>query len=312
MEDLMFSLNAVTPLFLIVLLGYVLKRRGFIDDAFVNTATRVCFFVALPCMLFLTIMQSDFGEAFDAPLTLLSVGGTLVSLALLRLFTPFFIKDISVSSAFIQTSFHANSVLLGLPLIYNLVGQPGLTKTAAVLIFMVPLLNILSVLILYENKQHNSVKGLLLKKIAANPLIIAVVLGIVCSLARLRPPQLLITPLSYMSDMAMGLALFTLGASVQFKKAGAKLRLALISSLIKLIAIPVAAVAVACCLRFDPVQMAVTLAMFAGPPAVVCFPLAYQMGADHQFTSQAIVLGTAIAALTMFGFVFVLRLLGFV
>ena len=312
MEELLFSLNAVVPLFLIVVLGFVFKNRGFIDDTFVEASTKVCFYVALPCLLFLNILQSDFRADFDLPLTSLCVGGTMVSLALLWLITPRFIRNVSSSSAFIQTSFHSNSVLLGLPFIYNLVGQPGITKTAVVLIFMVPLLNILSVLVLYKNKQQGVGKAMLFKNICANPLIIAAVLGIICSFFPLKPPQLLITPLGYMSDMAMPLALFTLGASVHFRGEQAKLRLALISVLIKLTVLPIAVVLVACRMGFDPVQMAVILAMFAGPPAVACFPLAFQMGADHQLTSQAIVVGTGFSALTMFGFVFILRVMGFV
>ncbi|MCL1976098.1 MAG: AEC family transporter [Firmicutes bacterium] len=311
MTDLLFSLNAVVPLFLIVVLGFVLKTVKFIDDDFVNTGTKICFYVALPCLLFLNIMQSDFKADFDLPLALLCVGGTFILAVILRLFTPYFVKEIYVSSAFIQTSFHANTVLLGLPFIYNLVGQPGLTKTAALLIFMVPLLNILAVLILSENNQQGAGFAMLLKKLFGNPLLIAAVLGIICSLLNFNPPQLVKAPFGYMSDMAMPLALFTLGASVHFRTERTKLRLALISVIIKLIIIPLAAVFIAIRLGFDKVQMAVTLAMFAGPPAVSCFPMAFQMGADHQFTSQAIVLGTAFASITMFAFVFILRSLGF-
>ncbi|MCL1906227.1 MAG: AEC family transporter [Clostridiales bacterium] len=311
MADLLFSINAVAPLFLIVVLGYLLKTKGFFDDGFVKASTKVCFYVALPCLLFLNIMQSDFRADFDLPLTLLCVGGTLVCAALLCLIAPRFIRDHYSSSAFIQTSFHSNSVLLGLPFIYNLVGQPGIIKTAAVLVFMVPLLNILSVLVLSGNAQQGAGKAIMLKKVLANPLVIAAFLGILCSLLPFKLPQMLKTPMGYMSDMAMPLALFTLGASVNFRGEQAKLRLALLSALIKLIVIPVAAVLVACRMGFGPVQMAVILAMFAGPPAVACFPLAFQMGADESLTSQAIVLGTGFSALTMFGFVFVLRVLGY-
>jgi len=312
MANLLFSVNAVVPLFLIMVLGFILKSRGFIGEAFVESGTKVCFYVALPCLLFLNITRSDFREAFDAPLILLCVGGILLCVALLQGLAPRFIKEAAVSSAFVQTSFHSNSVLLGLPFIHNLVGPPGLSKAGAVLAFTIPLFSVLSVLVLAANRPPGAGKRRLLANIISNPLLIAALLGVAGSLLSLRLPALLERPLTYISEMAMPLALFTLGASVHFKGEAKKLRLATASALIKLILIPLAGVLAACRLGFGPVQMAVVLAIFAAPPAVACFPMAFQMGADHQLTSQTIVVGTGLAALTMFAFVYVLRVLGMV
>jgi predicted permease len=268
--------------------------------------------VALPCLLFLNIMQNGLAEAFDAPLILLCVAGSVVCVALLSLITPVFIKDAYRRGAFIQVCFHSNSVLLGLPFIYNLAGTPGLNKAATVLAFTIPLLNALSVLVLADDQQPGGNARLLLKRIIRNPLIIAAFAGVICSFLPLQLPLLLERPLSYISDMAMPLALFTIGGTIRLKGEAEKLRLALAASGVKLIAIPLIAVLIACRLGFDTVQMAVTLAIFAAPPAVSCFPVAFQMGADHNLTSLAIVLGTGLSALTMFAFVLALRLLGWV
>ena len=312
MADLIFSVNTVLPLFLIMALGFVLKSRAFISDAFVESGTAICFYVALPCLLFLNIIHSDFSEAFDTPLILLCAGGLLISAALLQLLTPRFIRSVYTSSAFIQTSFNSNHVLLGLPFIYNLAGSAGLTKAGATFAFTVPICNILAVLMLAKNKRQGSNKQMLLANIVKNPLIIAALLAVLGSLLSIRLPLLLERSLTYLSDMAMPLALFTLGASVHFQGEAKKLRLAASSAVLKLTLIPLIAVLVAVKLGFNPVQMAVTLAVFAGPPAVSCFPMAFQMGADQQLTSQAIVVGTGLSAITMFAFVFILRVLGLV
>ena len=313
MTNLVFSINAVLPLFIIMVVGFVLKWRGFIGDDFVESGTKVCFYVAIPCLLFLNIMQSNITEAFDARLTLLCVGGMLIYVALLRLIIPHFIKNVASSSAFIQSCFRSNYVLLGLPFINNLVGQPGLAKAGAVMALTIPLFNVLAVVILTENQQQGGNRlRMLLKHIATNPLIISTLLGIAASLLPLKLPLLLERPLSTISDMAMPLALFTLGASIHFGGEMTKMRLALSASLLKLVIAPLAAILIACRLGFDAVQIAVTLAIFAAPPAVACFPMAFQMGADHQLTSLTVVLGTGLSALTMFAFVYVLRVIGMV
>lgn len=312
MADLLFSLNAVVPLFLVMLLGFTLKQRGFIDEAFVDSGTKVCFHVALPCLLFLNIAQSNLTQSFDAPLTMLCVGGTVGSVVLLRLLAPLFIKDVHIYSAFIQTSFRSNYVLLGLPFINNLVGRPGLTKASTVLAFMVPVFNVLAVLVLAENQGRDKGRQMLFKRIVTNPLIIAAVLGITCSLIAFKLPLLIIRPLTYISDMAMPLALFTIGGSINLHMEREKLRLALSSALFKLVLLPLIAVIIAISLRFDPVQLAIVLALFAGPPAVSCFPMAFQMGADYRLTSLSVVISTTLAALTMFLFVYALRVMGYV
>ena len=313
MADLLFSINAVVPLFLIMVLGFLFRKRGFIGDIFVESGTKVCFYLALPCLLFLSIMQNDLTESFNLPLTLLCVGGTLLYVTLLRLITPHFIKNVASRSAFIQVCFRSNYVLLGLAFINNLAGPTGLTKAATVLAFIIPLFNVLAVLVLSENQQQGGGKlHLLFRRIITNPLIIASLLGVIGSFLPVQLPLLLQRPLTYIADMAMPLALFTLGASLHFQGEMEKLRLALVASLLKLIVVPLAAVIIAYKLGFDPVQMVITLALFAGPPAVSCFTMAFQMGADHQLTSLTIVLATGLSAVTMFSFVYVLRVMGLV
>lgn len=312
MADLLFSINAILPLFLIMLLGFILKRQGFIGEAFFDYGNKLCFYVALPCLLFRNIINNNITEAFDGPLILLCVAGTIVSVVLLRLITPVFIKSAYNCGAFIQVCFHSNSVLLGLPFIFNLVGTSGLTKMATVLVFMSPLVNVLAVLVLAESQQQGNNWRSLLKRIITNPLIIAALLAVIGSFFPFELPLVLDQPLSYMSQLAIPLALFTIGGSMHIKIEPKKLRLALSASLLRLIAIPLPMVLIACRMGFDPVQMAVILAIFAAPPAVACFPMASQMGSDHDLTSFSIVLGTGLSALTMFGFVLVLRMMAWV
>jgi len=308
----MFSINAVLPLFFIMSLGLLLKRKGFIDDAFAASATKVCFYVALPCMLFQAIVKNDITDTFDMQLIVFCVGGTLLCVGLLYLLTPHFIREVSSRSAFIQSCFRSNFALLGLPLINNIAGAPALAKAATVLAVIVPLFNVLAVLVLAKNQQQDNNWLILAKRIITNPLIIASSLGVIGSIVPFKLPLLLERPIANIADMAMPLALFTLGATFNFKVELKKMRLALSSVLLRLLVIPLAALIVAHMLHADPVQMAVTLALFAGPTAIACFPMAFQMGADHQLTSLTIVFSTSLSVVTIFSFVYALRVMGWI
>ena len=59
MDNFIFSVNVTIPIFLIILLGYILRRIGFLTDEFVRVANKYVFIVALPVMLFRDIAGSD-------------------------------------------------------------------------------------------------------------------------------------------------------------------------------------------------------------------------------------------------------------
>ena len=59
MDNFIFSLNVTIPIFLIILLGYILRRIHFLTDEFVRVANKYVFIVALPVMLFRDIAGSD-------------------------------------------------------------------------------------------------------------------------------------------------------------------------------------------------------------------------------------------------------------
>ncbi|MGN0204711.1 MAG: AEC family transporter [Coprococcus sp.] len=52
-NDLIFSINTVLPVFIVVLVGYVMRKRGTVDEHFVGSISNVVFYYALPDRMFL-------------------------------------------------------------------------------------------------------------------------------------------------------------------------------------------------------------------------------------------------------------------
>ena len=73
MESLLFSLGCVLPLFVLILIGYILRRLGMINDNFVSVGTKVVFNVSLPVQLFVQIASSDLTNVFNPKLILFSL-----------------------------------------------------------------------------------------------------------------------------------------------------------------------------------------------------------------------------------------------
>ena len=65
MESFIYSLNATIPIFLVMIIGGLIKKWGIIDDHFVNKANKYVFNVALPFLLFADIAASDMRTGFD-------------------------------------------------------------------------------------------------------------------------------------------------------------------------------------------------------------------------------------------------------
>ena len=311
MEAFLFSANAVLPVFAVMLLGYLLRRFGVIDEAFTATATRLMFRAALPCMLFLDVMEGDITHTFDAALLLAALGGALAAVALLRLTVPRFIPDPACYAAFIQGAFRGNVAIIGVAVMHNLAGEIGVAKIAMVISLSVPVYNIVSVLLLAEAGAAHD-KRALWHSIYTNPLVIACLLGLAASALGVSLPPLLRSPLQMLSDMALPLSLVALGGTIELHHGDANIRRAAAAALIKTALMPLVMLPLCYLLGMRGVDLAAMLIFFGTPTAVSSFPMAREMGADYHLASMIIVFSNILSLFTIFAALYILRMLGLV
>jgi len=143
MAELIFSFNAVMPVFLIVFLGIVLKRTGMIDSHFVRMSSRLVFNITIPALIFINLAKSDLAATFQGGMIIIGVSVVVISFLLLWIFTGR-ISDIRSRGSFIQVSFRSNFAILGLALLHNLYGDPAIAPASVLLTFIMPPFNILS------------------------------------------------------------------------------------------------------------------------------------------------------------------------
>ena len=65
MSDFIFSVNVTFPIFLVMVIGWVLHQIGMLDEHFVTVANRFNFKVTLPFMLFRDIASVEISKVFD-------------------------------------------------------------------------------------------------------------------------------------------------------------------------------------------------------------------------------------------------------
>lgn len=315
MENLIFSLNTVLPIFIVGALGYLLVRRGILSSEFADMASNACFKIFLPVMLFKEVYNSKIMEEFSVSLVLYAIGGIAGVMVVSSLIWPFFIKDRARCGAAVHSTYRSNFVLLGIPILTNMYGSGGTVSAAAVMPFAVTTFNICAVItFVLFSPSDKEVKGVnvgrIAKSIVKNPFIIGISLGFVCLVLGLKLPLFLTKSVDNVASMASPLALLSVGAQFNFAKAKANLRLSSAVSLLRLVVVPLMMTSVGYLLGFRGAELATLYVLFGSPTAVSGASLAYSMGSDGQLTAEITLISAILSAFTFFVGVLLLRAIG--
>lgn len=316
LENFIYSINVTIPIFLVMVLGYFLWRRGMLNENFVNVANKFNFDVTLPFMVFRDIAAVDIRSVFDLKYVLFCAIASSVCFWVVWGLAKLFIKDKSLIGAFVQASFRSSAAVMGLAFISNLYGPSAMGPL--MIIGAVPLYNIYSVLVLtFEAEDDGTGRdtGKLKEacvNILKNPIIISIVLGLIISLCKLNFPVLVDNTIDNVAKMATPLALITLGAGFEGKEALAKMKPTLWAAFIKLIGQAAIFIPIAIALGFTGEKLIAIMVMLAAPATPSCYIMAKNMKNDGALTASIIVTTTLLAAFTLTGWIFILRSMGYI
>ncbi len=314
MENFIFSLNATFPIFLIILIGYFLKQVKMLNEDFVTVANKFNFTVTLPALVFKDLAAADIRQDFDGGYVLFCAVVTTVSFVIIWSLTKVCLRDRSLRGAFVQASFRSSAALLGFAFIQNIYGESQLASL--MIIGTVPLFNIYSVIVLtFEGEGNESPKGKITascKNIVRNPIILAIMAGVVVSLLRVEFPVIINKTIQYLANMATPLALIALGAGFQGKEAIAKIKPTMAASVIKLIVLPMVFLPVAIHFGYSGEKMVALIVMLGSPTTTSCYIMAKNMKNDGVLTSSIVVMTTLLASVTLTFWVYVLKSQGLI
>ena len=308
MQNLIFSLTLVAPVFLIVALGYFLKRIGVINENFVSVSSKIVFTISLPALIFIEVSSIHLEEILNVNLILFVYAGTLVTFAVVWITAGFFTRAGKDKASFIQGSFRGNFAIVGLAIIVNYYGIDNLGKASLVLAFTIPLYNILSVIALtvpLKEKEHKYSNTFF--EILKNPLIIAVFAAIPFSYFGIIIPGFLKTSIGYLSALALPLALVGIGGFLSFSDITKESSLTVISTILKLLVFPAIMTFAAYLLDFRGIDLGIIFILFACPTAIASFIMAEAMGANSRLAGNILLLTTLVSVITITLGLFILK-----
>lgn len=311
MESLILSFNAVTPLFLLMLLGYVIKRMGIAKKSDFDMVNKLVFKIFLPVLLFWNLYTTETVETFDIKIVLFTLLGVALTFILGYLYTFFAIEENPKRASMLQGFFRSNFAILGIPLINSICGDNVTGLTYLMVAVVVPLFNVLAVLCfeLYGNGKKTSIKSVL-KGIVTNPLIVACVIGIIFFLFKIKLPYVIEKSVSDVSKIATPLAIVAIGGSFTFGSIKGCFKETAITVFARLVLIPLIAVVCAVFLGFTGEALACILITFGGPIAISSFSMAQQMGGDEDISANVVVFSSMFCIVTMFVWIYILNTFG--
>ena len=312
MENLIFSLNATVPVFLMMLLGMLFRKLGWIDEAFASKMNQFVFLVPLPVLVFHDLAAADIGDVWNFRFVAFCFLVTAASIAICAVLSCF-LKEKSQRGEFIQASYRSSAALLGIALTTNIYGNAGLVPL--MIIGSVPLYNIMAVVVLSLTSPAKDApkKGLwksTLKGIVTNPIILGIAAGLLWSVLRLPFPPILEKTVSSLGDLAAPLGLIAMGATFRLDKAVGQAKPAIAASLIKLVGFCVLFLPLAVRMGFREEELVAILIMLGSATTVSCYVMAKNMGHEGTLTSSAVMLTTLFSAFTITGWLFLLKILG--
>ena len=316
LENLIFSLNSTMPLFLLMLLGYILYRTRFLGDNFISTANKFVYNVTLPVMLFYELATADIRKDFDLGYVGFCAGVTVVSILAIWGLSRWLFRDKSIVGEFVQGCYRSSAAILGGAFIASIYGSS--TMGGLMILGSVPLYNIFAVLILTLESPEKSPEPLakMLRRsigsILRNPTLIAIVLGLLASLVRLPIPTIVAKTMSSLGGVTTPLALLIIGAGFKGRSALGKLGPTALATAVKLLILPAIFLPAAIWFGFTDQKLVALLVMLGSITTPSAYVMAKQLGHEGTLTASVCAATTLFSALTLTLWLFLARCGGYI
>ena len=303
------TLVVTGPIFLIVLLGLMLRRIGFIDDHFNQVASRLVFSICLPVLLFTTISQINLDATINLPVFYFSLCGAVLTFGLSWL-AAMFIQPREDRGVVVQGAFRSNLGVIGLALCANAYGAPGLALASLLMASLTVSYNILSVFILSFYSKTDLNWLVVFADILKNPLIVAIAMAFIIALSGLPVPGILLSAGEYIGSMALPLALLGTGAGMSLRALRDSSQATGLVICLKAVLLPAVIVVIAIRYGFRGIDLGVLFLLFVSPTATASYAMVKALGANDSLAANLVITTTLVCILSCSIGLFFLKVYG--
>ena len=310
LQNFIICVNAVIPSAIYLLIGILLKTAGVVSDEDVKKFTRVVFVTLYPFIMFDNLYGKNIGENFDLLLVVYSVLFTCLQIAVTWFAVSRLVKEDRNKGTMIQSAFRSNIILMGLPVGINLFGKGNVTQVALVILFVVPIYNVMSVVVLERFRGGKADLVRTTKNVLKNPIILGAIAAGVVMLIGIKLPVPIEQTVSTLSDCTAPSAMILLGAALNLKGFSSDRKKIAFCVASKIMIWPALGIAGAVWLGMRDVALIAVLLMLATPTALASYAMAESMGGNGRLAGETVVISTIGACFTMPVWLFILKTAG--
>jgi len=316
MESIIFTLNTVLPVFVIIFLGWILKRINFINDEFINKSSDVVFYVAFPAMIFNELNKANFKDLTGFGDIIFTVAYLTITFTICILIGLLFFKDRRKIGVFAQAVFRGNYGIVSMALLSNMYGEKGLgvAKGAIVFSFATICYNVYSTIgfVLPQHKfSFKSIRKIIFK-VFTNPIIISVIVTFILMFIKnfivsFEYPEFITLTAKSIAGIAFPVALIGIGGAIDLKNIRENRMFIIVTTLLRIVVSPLIFTVIAVYLGFRNESLAALFLLFAVPTAVASFVLARSMEGDSESAANIVAMTTIGSIVTLSAGIFILR-----
>lgn len=295
--------NSLFPVFAVIILGALLKRTHFTNDAFLATSDRLIYYIFFPALLFWKIGGS--AQTFS-PDSLRFYGAALAAIGVLYALSTLYIIIFRVpafqAGTFSQSCYRFNTYI-GMAVILTAWGEAGMAQFGVLIGAAIPIINVMAVttLIWFSDQSLAWPKRLRLTftALGTNPLILACAAGLVYARWINAFPLFVENTLKLGATVTLPLALLSIGGSLTLGTLKRHLPMALAGAIFKLVALPAVGWSLMRLFKVAPTFYPVGMLFFTLPTSTAIYVLSAQLGSDTELAAAAVVLSTGLSFFSM-------------
>lgn len=334
-DKLFFTINAIFPIILVVIIGYFLKSIRLLPRDFFSLLNKLSFRCCLPVLLFYNVYGVNNIDQVGqyTKVIIFALVSILVFFGIGLITALLCIKDPKQKGVIIQVSYRSNYAVIGIPLAMSLSNNSSEPVAVASILSSVciPLFNVLATIALSlftdTDEKHSFISSAVkvIKKIVTNPLIIGVVSGFVVLTIRHFIPvsssgspvftiknnlPFLYSTIQMLAQAAGAVALLALGGNFEFS-AIARLRSQIIlGTLLRIVICPAVCLTAAYMFGFREIEFPALISLYGTPIAISSVPMAQEMNNDYELAGQLVVWTSFCSTITLFAIIFICTQVG--
>lgn len=296
----------VFPLVALMLTGAILRRAGFLRESDVHCMAKLVYWMISPAILFRAALRLEMDWASQLNYAAAIFGSAIMIAVGVYLFGRFVLKNAGglVLPVSVLSSFRSNSIMVGIPVVMLALGDSGIVPIAIYFAVSEAGYNLLSImgaeLSRGSGKSFGDMIVKTIKNVAVNPMFLASVGGLTISSFGFHAlPGPVDTIFTLVANMATGLSLLMIGASLRLSSIRNNVRVLLPDCAVRLLIHP--ALLYLCFLLFPaaPEIIQSAIIMTAAPAANISFAFAQGLGLDSDYAAGLIGITTLGFVVTM-------------